>query len=135
KILDVLEATLPAPRPELSNLAPRIISFMVHPDKIKDIIGPGGRVINRIIAETGVKIDIENDGRVFVAAVDREKVARAQKMVEDLIRDVEVGERYMGTVMRIMNFGAFMEILPGKEGLLHISQLKPYHVGRVEDVV
>ena len=134
EILDVIEATLPGPRPELSLLAPRITCFNVNPERIKDIIGPGGKTINRLVAETGVKIDIENDGRVFVAAVDRNAVEKAQRMIEELTRDVEAGSVYQGTVMRLMTFGAFVEILPGREGLLHISQLKPFHVAKVEDV-
>lgn len=135
EILNVIEGALAAPRPEISKLAPLITCFSVNPERIKDIIGPGGKTINKIVAETGVKIDIENDGRVFVAAVDRNNVEKARKMIEDLTRDVEAGTTYVGTVMRVTNFGAFVEILPGKEGLLHSSQLKPYFVARPEDVV
>jgi polyribonucleotide nucleotidyltransferase len=134
-ILDVMEETIPAPRPDVSPHAPKILTLTVEPDKIKDIIGPGGRVINRIIADTGVKIDIEDDGRVFVASVDREAGRKAARMIEDLTREVEPGEVYTGKVMRIMDFGAFVEILPGREGMVHISQLAPYHVKKVEDVV
>ncbi|ODT67127.1 polyribonucleotide nucleotidyltransferase, partial [bacterium SCN 62-11] len=134
-IIDVIESALPAPRAEISPRAPHITSFIINPEKIKDVIGPGGKTINRIIAETGVKIDIESDGRVFVASINREMVERAKKIVEDLTRDIEVGSVFTGAVMRLMNFGAFVEVVPGKEGLLHVSQLKPYHVGRVEDVV
>ena len=134
-ILDVIEETLPAPRAEVSPRAPRITSFTINPDRIKDVIGPGGKVINRIIAETGVKLDIESDGRVFVAAVDRTAVERAIKIIEDLTKDIEVGTVYTGPVMRLMNFGAFVEVTPGREGLLHVSQLKPYHVAKVEDAV
>ncbi len=107
----------------------------IHPDKIKDIIGPGGKVINKIVAETGAKIDIENDGRVFISSPDAESGEKAKRMVEDIARDVEVGEVYTGIVKRIMNFGAFVQILPGKEGLVHISQLAHHRVNRVEDEV
>ncbi len=134
-IIDVIEGCIPSPREKLSQHAPRITSITVDPDKIKDIIGPGGKNINRIIAETGVKIDIENDGRVFIAAVKSDAVDQAIKMIEDQLRDVEAGEQYKGKVMRLMNFGAFVEILPGKEGLLHISKIKPFRVEKVEDVI
>lgn len=134
-IIDVIESCIPSPNEELSPHAPRITSITVDPDKIKEIIGPGGKNINRIIAETGVKIDIENDGRVFIAAVKPSAVDAAIKMIEDQLKDVEAGEQYTGKVMRLMNFGAFVEILPGKEGLLHISKLKPFRVEKVEDVI
>lgn len=134
-IIDVIEGCISAPREKLSTHAPRITSISIEPDKIKDIIGPGGKNINRIIAETGVKIDIENDGRVFIAAVNADAVDAAIKMIEDQLRDVEVGGEYKGKVMRLMNFGAFIEILPGKEGLLHISKIKPFRVEKIEDVV
>lgn len=134
-IIDVIEDCISAPREKLSPHAPRITSITIDPDKIKDIIGPGGKNINRIIAETGVKIDIENDGRVFIAAIKSDAVDQAIKMIEDQLRDVEAGEQYKGKVMRLMNFGAFVEILPGKEGLLHISKIKPFRVEKVEDVI
>lgn len=134
-IIDVIEGCIPSPNEELSPHAPRITSITIDPDKIKDVIGPGGKNINRIIAETGVKIDIENDGRVFIAAVKKEAVDNAIKMIEDQLKDVEAGEQYTGKVMRLMNFGAFVEILPGKEGLLHISKIKPWRVEKVEDVI
>ena len=107
----------------------------IDPDKIRDVIGPGGKVIRHIIDETGVKIDIEDDGRVFIASQDEEAGEKAKKMIEDLTADVEVGRIYNGTVTRTTNFGAFVEILPGKEGLVHISQLAHTRVGKVEDVV
>ncbi|HMD02791.1 MAG TPA: polyribonucleotide nucleotidyltransferase [Candidatus Baltobacteraceae bacterium] len=134
-IIDKLKAELPAARPELSPYAPRMIVLTINPDKIKDVIGPGGKIINKIIADTGVKIDIENDGRVFIASPDGEGAEKAKKMVEALTKDVEVGQTYMGTVTRLMNFGAFVAVLPGKEGLVHISQLAPNRVEKVEDVV
>ncbi|TLM99681.1 S1 RNA-binding domain-containing protein, partial [bacterium] len=115
--------------------APRIITFTIDPDKIRTVIGPGGKMIKKIIDETGVKIDIEDDGRVFIAAVDGEAGQRAREIIETLVADVEVGKIYLGKVMRIMDFGAFVEVLPGKEGLVHISQLAEQRVGKVEDVV
>jgi polyribonucleotide nucleotidyltransferase len=134
-IIDKLKETIAEPNKELSQYAPRMIVLTISPDKIKDVIGPGGKIINKIIADTGVKIDIENDGRVFIASPDGEGAERARKMVEALTKDVKVGETYMGTVTRLMNFGAFVAVLPGKEGLVHISQLAPGRVEKVEDVV
>ncbi len=134
-IIDKLKETMPEARKELSSFAPRMIVLTISPDKIKDVIGPGGKIINKIIADTGVKIDIENDGRVFIASPDGEGAEKAKKMVEALTKEVVVGETYMGTVTRLMNFGAFVAILPGKEGLVHISQLAPQRVEKVEDVV
>ncbi len=134
-IIDKLRETIEKPRAELSPFAPRMIVLTINPEKIKDVIGPGGKIINKIIADTGVKIDIENDGRVFIASPDGESAEKAKKMVEALTKDVQVGETYMGTVTRLMNFGAFVAVLPGKEGLVHISQLAPGRVERVEDVV
>jgi polyribonucleotide nucleotidyltransferase len=134
-IIDKLKETIPAARAELSPYAPRMIVMQIDPDKIKSVIGPGGKVINKIIADTGVKIDIENDGRVFIAGQDGIGAEKAKKMVEALTKDVVVGETYMGTVTRLMNFGAFVAVLPGKEGLVHISQLAPGRVEKVEDAV
>jgi polyribonucleotide nucleotidyltransferase len=134
-IIDKLKETLPAARAEMSQYAPRMIVVTISPDKIKDVIGPGGKVINKIIADTGAKIDIENDGHVFISAPDGVAAEKAKAMVEALTKSVQVGETYLGTVTRLMNFGAFVAILPGKEGLVHISQLAPQRVERVEDVV
>ncbi|MBV9440008.1 MAG: polyribonucleotide nucleotidyltransferase [Candidatus Eremiobacteraeota bacterium] len=134
-IIDKLKETIAEPRKELSEFAPRMIVLQINPDKIKDVIGPGGKVINKIIADTGVKIDIENDGRVFIASPDGAGADKARAMVEALTKEVKPGETYLGTVTRLMNFGAFVAILPGKEGLVHISQLAPQRVERVEDVV
>ncbi|HCW51403.1 MAG TPA: polyribonucleotide nucleotidyltransferase, partial [Clostridiales bacterium] len=133
-ILDKMLETIPEPRPELSPYAPRIVILHIDPDKIREVIGPGGRVINRIIAETGTEIDIEDDGRVFVAGVSREGTERAVKMIEDITREVEVGKIYRGRVTRVTPFGAFVEVLPGKEGLVHISKLALGRVERTEDV-
>lgn len=131
KMLEVIDK----PRPEMSPYAPRIITLQIDPDKIRDVIGPGGKIIKKIIEETGVTIDIEDDGKVFIAAVDQEASKKAVHIIETLVRDVEVGATYLGKVTRLMNFGAFVEILPGKEGLVHISQLARERVAKVEDVV
>ncbi|WP_346354278.1 polyribonucleotide nucleotidyltransferase [Azotosporobacter soli] len=134
-ILDKMLAVIDKPRAELSPYAPRIITMKIHPDKIRDVIGPGGKIIKKIIDETGVKIDIEDDGNIFIAAVTVEAGQKAIKIIEDLVREVEVGGIYTGKVTRLMAFGAFVEILPGKEGLVHISQLARERVAKVEDVV
>jgi polyribonucleotide nucleotidyltransferase len=130
----MLEA-LQKPRPELSAFAPQIITLMIDPDKIRDVIGPGGKMIKKIIEETGVTIDIEDDGKVYIAAVEREAGQKAIEWIERLVKSIEVGTIYKGKVTRLMNFGAFVEILPGKEGLVHISQLARERVAKVEDVV
>lgn len=134
-ILDKMLEVLSEPRKELSPYAPRIITFEIDPDRIRDVIGPGGKMIRKIIEETGAEIDIEDDGRVFIAAVDVNAGMKAEQMIRRLTSDVEVGKIYMGKVTRLMNFGAFVEILPGKEGLVHISQLAKERVAKVEDVV
>lgn len=134
-ILGVMNETMPASREELSANAPRMIKLQIGVDKIRDVIGPGGRMINKIIAETGVGIDIEPDGRVFIAAVDPEMGKKAQQIIETLVKDVEAGEVYMGKVTRVERYGAFVEVLPGKEGLLHISHLDHHRVEKTEDVV
>lgn len=131
KMLEVISE----PNKELSPYAPRIITMEIDPDKIRDVIGPGGKTIKKIIEDTGVTIDIEDDGRVFIAAVDIEAGQKAVRIIENLVRDVEVGGIYLGKVTRIVNFGAFVEILPGKEGLVHISQLARERVNKVEDIV
>ncbi|MBE3591074.1 MAG: polyribonucleotide nucleotidyltransferase [Firmicutes bacterium] len=133
-ILQKMLEVLPAPRSHLSPYAPRIIVMRIHPDKIRDVIGPGGKTINKIIAETGVQIDIEDDGRVFVSG-PAEGSERAQEMIRQLTKEVAPGEIYLGKVTRLVSFGAFCEILPGKEGLVHISQLANERVPTVEDVV
>jgi len=134
-ILDAMAQVLPAPRPTLSPYAPKIATMRIDPDKIREVIGPGGRTINRIIAETGCTIDIEQDGTIFIAHTDLAQVERARSVIAELTRDVHVGEIYTGKVTRLERFGAFVEILPGKEGLVHVSELAPTRVGRVEDVV
>lgn len=134
-ILDKMEETIAEPRKELSPYAPKIVSIRINPEKIRDVIGPSGRMINKIIEETGVKIDIEQDGRVYIASVNPEMNEKAKKIIQDLVREVEVGQTYLGTVRRIEKFGAFVELFPGKDGLVHISQLAEERVGKVEDVV
>ncbi len=135
-IIGKLAETIPAPRTELSKFAPRMIVIKINPDKIKDVIGPGGKVINKIIAETGVeKIDIEDDGTVYITSLDGESGDAAKKYVESITKDIVVGETYHGVVTRVIAIGAFVQILPGKEGLVHISQLAPERVAKVEDVV
>lgn len=134
-ILDKMLETLPAPREELSPYAPRIISFTIHPDKIRDVIGSGGKTINKIIADTGVKIDIEDDGRVFIASPDAAAADAAKKIIDGIIKEIEVGDVFLGKVVRIMPFGAFVNLTPGKDGLVHISKLANKRVEKVEDVV
>ena len=126
---------LNAPRQELSPYAPRIISLQIDPDKIRTVIGPGGKTINKIIAETGVKIDINDEGLVYIASPDMDSADAAVRSIELLVKEVEVGETYTGKVTRLMNFGAFVEVLPGKEGLLHISEISKERVEKVEDVL
>jgi polyribonucleotide nucleotidyltransferase len=135
KILDVIEACIPAPRAELSKWAPRIETMQINPEKIRDVIGPGGKMINEIIAQTGVEIDIEDDGSVFITSTSPEGMAKAKEMISNLTREVAVGEVFTGPVTRLMDFGAFVEILPGKEGLVHISEMAPYRVEKVTDIV
>ncbi|MEI8215662.1 MAG: polyribonucleotide nucleotidyltransferase [Eubacteriales bacterium] len=132
-IMSKMMEELSAPRPEMSIFAPRIISMMIDPDKIRTVIGPGGKTINRIIDETGVKIDIDDTGLIFVTGKDKETADLGIAAINLLIKDVEVGVVYDGKVTRIMPFGAFIEILPGKEGLLHISKMSDKRVEKVED--
>ncbi len=135
-IIDKLVETIAQPREQLSKYAPRMIVIKIDPAKIKDVIGPGGKIINKIIADTGVeKIDIEDDGSVYITSLDGESGDKAKQIVENITKEVVVGETYVGKVTRIINIGAFVQILPGKEGLVHISQLAPTRVERVEDVV
>ena len=135
EIIGKIEATLPQPRPELSKYAPRMVSFVIPQAKIGTVIGPGGKTIKGIQETTGVEISIEEDGTVFISSPNALAVETAKSMVEGLTAEVEVGKEYKGKVTRIMNFGAFVEILPGKEGLVHISKLSKKHVKKVEDVV
>jgi len=134
-ILDRMRETISQSRPDISPYAPRMLTMEIDPDKIRDVIGPGGKTIRKIIEETGVTIDIQDDGHVFIGAVDHSAGEKAMTIITNLTKDPEVGEVYDGKVTRLMNFGAFVEILPGKEGLVHISQLDLNRVAKVEDVV
>ncbi len=134
-ILDKMNEAISEPRETLSPYAPRILTMEVDPDKIRDIIGPGGKMINKIIDETGVKIDIEDDGRVSIAAENIENGEKAMELINKVIKDIEVGEIYMGKVVKIVPFGAFVEILNGKEGLVHISNIAHERINNVEDVL
>ncbi len=135
EVLSSLEQTIATPRPELSKYAPRIISFMINPDRIRDVIGPGGKVINEIIATHKVQIDVEDDGLIMVTSANPESLEKAVAWIKQLTREVKAGEIFTGPVTRILEFGAFVEILPKVEGLVHISELAPYRVGQVEDIV
>ncbi|MBS4207576.1 polyribonucleotide nucleotidyltransferase [Bacillus sp. FJAT-50079] len=134
-ILESMNQTIAEPEKRLSEYAPKILTMNIKPEKIRDVIGPSGKQINKIIEETGVKIDIEQDGKVFIASADEEMNEKAKKIIEDLVREVEVGQMYLGKVKRIEKFGAFVELFPGKDGLVHISQLAEERVNKVEDVV
>ena len=126
---------IPGPRDEVSEFAPKMISMKINPDKIREVIGTGGKVIQKIVADTGAKIDIEDDGSVFISAVNRDSALAAQKIIEGIVFEPEVGEIYTGKVTRIIPIGAFVEFAPGKEGMVHISKLENFRVEKVEDVV
>ncbi|MEC3886037.1 polyribonucleotide nucleotidyltransferase [Halobacillus sp. HZG1] len=135
EILGHMLETIPETRKELSAHAPKIMTMKINPDKIRDVIGPSGKQINKIIDDTGVKIDIEQDGTVFISSTDASMNTTAQKIIEDIVREVEVGEVYDGKVKRIEKFGAFVELFKGKEGLVHISEMAEERIGKVEDIV
>ena len=134
-ILDKMLDALPAPRPHLSKYAPKIIHFFINPEKIGEVVGPRGKMINKIIEETGVKIDIEDDGSVFIATTDDAAAQKAKSIIEGIVRELKVGDVFTGKVARIMSFGAFVEYAPGKDGMIHISKLANGRVDKVEDVV
>ncbi len=134
-ILEIMLNTLGRPRENLSKYAPKVINFTINPEKIREVIGPGGKMINKIIAETGVKIDIEDDGRVFIATSDQAAADKAKSIILGIAKDIEVGDVFTGKVVRIMNFGAFVELVGGKDGMIHISKLDNKRVEKVEDVV
>ncbi|WP_068619243.1 polyribonucleotide nucleotidyltransferase [Paenibacillus tuaregi] len=134
-ILSKMMEVIQKPKETLSPYAPKILTMNINPDKIRDVIGAGGKIINKIIEETGVKIDIEQDGRVFIASANQEMNEKARSIIEGIVKEVVVGEIYTGTVKRIEKFGAFVEILPGKDGLVHISQVSTERVAKVEDVL
>jgi len=135
EIMDKITAAIPAPRAEMSQYAPRIIIMHINPDKIRNVIGTGGKIINAIIDETGVQIDIEDDGSVFITSPDAQAAKKAQEWIDNLTHEVKAGEMFQAKVTKIMTFGAFAEILPGQEGLIHISELADRRVEKVEDVV
>lgn len=134
-ILKIMLECLGQPRKELSAYAPKIIRFTINPEKIREVIGPGGKMINKIIAETGVKIDIEDDGRVFISTPDEAAANKARKIIEGIAKDIEVGDVFTGKVVGIQAFGAFVELAPGKDGMIHISKLANHRVEKVEDVL
>ena len=134
-ILGIMLDTIKEPRESLSKYAPKIITFNIDPEKISEVIGKGGKVINKIIEETGVKIDIDDDGKVFIATPDEAMAQRAKEIIENIARDIEVGQTYTGKVVRIMQFGAFVELAPNKDGMIHISKLSKDRVDKVTDVV
>ena len=134
-ILENMLATLEGPRETLSKYAPKIETMTINPDKIRDVIGPGGKKINEIIDATGVTLDIEQDGTIFIGAVDQEMITKAREIIEEITREAVVGEVYMGTVKRVEKFGAFVELFKGKDALVHVSQLDTKRVEKVEDFV
>jgi polyribonucleotide nucleotidyltransferase len=135
-IMGKMNEVLSEPRSSMSRYAPRMITIQIHPDKIREVIGPGGKMIRKIIEDSGVtSIDIEDDGRVVIGSVNGDSAAKAEQMIRDLTGEVEVGKNYMGKVVRIMPFGAFVQIMPNTDGLVHISQLAEDRVNRVEDAV
>src|SRR6266446_2409318 len=135
KILDIIRGTLEKPRPELSKYAPRIETLKINPEKIGALIGPGGKTIKGIVAETGAEINIEDDGSVHIYATSGESMARAKEIISGMTREIEIGQTYQGRVVSTKEFGAFVEVLPGKDGLVHISELADFRVNRTEDVV
>ncbi|MCM3237677.1 polyribonucleotide nucleotidyltransferase [Heyndrickxia oleronia] len=135
QILNHMMSTISNPRGELSAYAPKILTMTINPDKIRDVIGPSGKQINKIIEETGVKIDIEQDGTIFISSTEEEMNKKAKKIIEDIVREVEIGQIYLGKVKRIEKFGAFVEIFSGKDGLVHISEIAEERIKKVEDVL
>lgn len=135
QILDIMESVISEPRENLSEWAPRIITLKINPEKIGALIGPGGKIINEIIAKTGVQIDIEEDGTVFVTSEKEQGMAEALELIKKVTRELKPGELVEGKVTRLLDFGAFVEIGPRQEGLIHISELAPWHVERVTDIL
>ena len=136
EILDeIMLKAIPEPRKELSKYAPKMIRTVIDTDKIREVIGKGGSVIQKITAETGTKIDIEEDGSIFISSTDIDACRRALKIINSIVRDPQIGDVFYGKVTRIMTFGAFVEFAPGKEGMIHISKLENHRVGKVEDVL
>ena len=135
KILDKMEAAISEPRKEVSPYAPSIFTMQVNTEKIGKVIGPGGKTIKKIVLDTGVKIDIDDQGKVSIASTDKEQLDKAIDIVKNLVQDVEVGKTYDSVVKKVMNFGAFAEVLPGQEGLIHVSQLSDEYIKNIDDVV
>jgi polyribonucleotide nucleotidyltransferase len=135
QILDVMAQAIPAPRAELSKYAPRVVTFTINPDKIRDVIGSGGKVINKIIEEHEVEIDIEDDGSVFVTGIKAEQVEKAVAWIKNIAHEFKVGEIFTGPVARILDFGAFIELTPGNDGMVHVSKIAPYRVGHPTDIL
>jgi polyribonucleotide nucleotidyltransferase len=134
-ILNLMNKTLNQPRTSISDYAPKITTIEINPEKIREVIGPGGKVIRSIVAETGAKIEVEDSGKIIIASSDSKSVDRAIAMIKEIVQEVEIGQIYLGKVIKIMDFGAFVEVLPGTEGLVHISQLDNHHVKKVTDVL
>jgi polyribonucleotide nucleotidyltransferase len=134
-ILGLMKKTIAQPRTSISDYAPKITTFEINPEKIREVIGPGGKVIRAIVSETGAKIEVEDSGKVIIASPDGKSSERAIAMIKEIVQEVEVGQLYLGKVKKIMDFGAFVEVLPGTEGLIHISQLDNHHVKKVTDVL
>jgi polyribonucleotide nucleotidyltransferase len=135
-ILDHMEKIIAAPRPELSKYAPRIETIKINPERIRDVIGPGGKVINEIIDKTGAEVNVENDGTVTVCSANLAGLQKAVQWIKSLTREVEAGELFEeGKVVRIMDFGAFVEVVPGRDGMVHVSELAPWRVNKVTDMV
>jgi len=134
-ILNEMDKALSQSRPEISKYAPRIVSINIKPEKIRDVIGPGGKMIKHITATTGAQVNIDDDGKVLIASTDSEGMDMAIQMVKDIIKEAEIGKFYAGKVVKIMDFGAFVEVLPGSEGLIHISQLANERVNKVTDIL
>jgi len=134
-ILDIMTGTLAQPRENISTFAPRIFTIKINKDKIREVIGPGGKMIRSIVERTGCKIDVEDDGRINIASVDEVSAQKAIEIIREITAEAEIGKTYLGKVTRIANFGAFVEILPGMEGLLHISELAEHRVKEVKDEI
>ena len=135
KILKIMNAEIKVPAKEISKYAPKVVTFKINPEKIKDVIGSGGKVINKIIDQTGVKIDIEDDGKVFIGGAESSMVEKAKAIIADIVLEPEVGQIFEGTVVRILDFGCFVKLTEALEGMVHISKLAKERVNKVEDVV
>ena len=135
QLLDIMDEVISEPRSDVAEVAPKITTLQINPEKIRDVIGKGGAVIRSLVQTSGAKIDIDDNGVVSIAAVNNESAQIAIKLIQDIVREVEVGENYVGTVTRLMTFGAFVELLPGKEGLLHISEVSDHRIPKIESAL